>query len=111
MTTGTDYQPVSNAEDAFHLKQNLWMIPLACGVMKHSKMMQNWPMIMLLPTISSGARRSMPITSIMPKHQTTTLTAAFTTITPCRRRLRRNRAIPEKEHTHEHEHEEGGHEI
>ncbi|MCV4770746.1 hypothetical protein OFC10_32410, partial [Escherichia coli] len=22
MTTGTDYQPVSNAEDAFHLKQN-----------------------------------------------------------------------------------------
>ncbi|MBS3881383.1 hypothetical protein, partial [Proteus mirabilis] len=28
--------------------------------------------------------------------QCPTLTAAFTTITPCRRRLRRNRAIPEK---------------
>ncbi|MCY0160089.1 hypothetical protein [Klebsiella pneumoniae] len=97
MTTGTDYQPVSNAEDAFHLKQNPNGM-ISVGLRRHEAQQNDAELAHDYAAADDQQWSAQEYADYehYAEASTTTLTAAFTTITPCRRRLRRNRAIPEK---------------
>ncbi len=97
MTAGADYQPVSNAEDAFHLKQN----PMDDSVgLRRLETQQNdaeRPLIML-PTIA-WERAGVCGYDIMPKHQTTTHDSSiYDDYAMPQTRLRRNRAMGKRTH-------------
>lgn len=111
MTTGTDYQPVSNAEDAFHLKQN----PMddSVGLRRHEAQQNDAELAHDYAAADDQQWSAQEYADY--EHYAEASDYDFDSS------IYDDYAMPQtsqaeqshtgKEHTHEHEHEEGGHEI